>query len=564
MLSLNKINMTKYPTIVDKLYELKTNLPDEIFLRQPYGDIWKEFTYDEIITDALKMVSALILMGLKKGDHIGIYSKNCYQWIRTEIALILGGFVTVPFYASLTGDDLKEVITLSDIKLLFVGKIDNWEKTKAGIPEDLPVIRFATEETGAKVEAGEDWNELTKDMVPDNTGFRPDLDDIWAIFYTSGTTGTPKGAVVTYEAPANLMEGQDAPYNSFNFKSPGKNTFISYMPLNHIAEQTLIVVCSIYNEGQISFVESLFTFAKNLADVKPSVFLAVPNIWTKFQKGIIAKTPKLDALLRIPKVAEQVKKKIRQSLGLDNTKLIISGASAMAPATVEWFQKIGIYIQETYGMTEALGIVILQPRDDIRIGKSGKRLEEGEIRIDPETDEIQVKNNWLFKEYYKDPELTRSVFTDDGFYKTGDTGELDEDDYLRVKGRVKDTFKTAKGKFIVPVPIENFFADNEFIEQICVVGQDLPQPIALVQLSDKVKDLNFDEIKANLQKTLEKVNDKLQLHEKINKLLVMKEKWSLENGFMTPTNKLKRNVINETYKHLYEKWYNDKNRIRMI
>jgi long-chain acyl-CoA synthetase len=133
-----------------------------------------------------------------------------------------------------------------------------------------------------------------------------------------------------------------------------------------------------------------------------------------------------------------------------------------------------------------------------------------------------------------------------------------------VKGRVKDTFKTAKGKFIVPVPIENFFADNEFIEQICVVGQDLPQPIALVQLSDKVKDLNFDEIKANLQKTLEKVNDKLQLHEKINKLLVMKEKWSLENGFMTPTNKLKRNVINETYKHLYEKWYNDKNRIRMI
>ena len=556
--------MTKYPTIVDKLYELRSTLPNEIFLRQPYGDIWKEFTYDEIVTDALKMVSVLKTMGLKKGDHIGIYSKNCYQWIRTEIALMLGGYVTVPFYSSLTGNDLKEVIELSDVKLLFVGKIDNWDKTKTGIPEGMPIIRFATEEKGAKVDEGEEWNELTKDMVPDSTGFRPELKDVWAIFYTSGTTGTPKGAVVTYEAPANLMEGQDAKYNSFSFKSPGKNTFISYMPLNHIAEQILILVCSLYNEGQISFVESLYTFAKNLADVQPSVFLAVPNIWTKFQKGIIAKTPKLDALLRIPKVADQVKKKIRQSIGLDNAKLIISGASALSPSTVEWFQKIGINIQETYGMTEAMGIVIIQPKDDIRIGKSGKRLEEGQIRIDPETDEIQIKNNWLFKEYYKEPDLTKAVFTEDGFYKTGDTGEFDEDEYLRVKGRVKDTFKTAKGKFVVPVPIENMFADNEFIEQICVVGHNLPQPIGLVQLSERVKDMSFEEIKESLQKTLEKVNNQLQLHEKLNKLMIIKEKWSLENGFMTPTNKIKRNVIQETYKNFLEKWYNDKNRIQMI
>jgi len=168
-----------------------------------------------------------------------------------------------------------------------------------------------------------------------------------------------------------------------------------------------------------------------------------------------------------------------------------------------------------------LGIVILQPLDDIRIGKSGKRLDECRIRIDPETDEIQVKNNWLFKEYYKEPELTKAVFTEDGFYKTGDTGELDEDDYLRVKGRVKDTFKTAKGKFVVPVPIENMFADNEFIEQICVVGHNLPQPIALVQLSERVKDMSFDDIKESLQKSLEKVNEKLQLHERINKLMIM-------------------------------------------
>ena len=550
--------MKKYPTLVDKLYELRSTIPDEIFLRQPYGDEWKEFSFDQVMIDALSMVTALKSFGLQKGDKVGIYSKNHYRWIVAEIAIMLGGFVSVPFYASLTGDDLKEVIDLSGIKLLFVGKVDYWQKAKDAIPDDMPIVRFAQDKDKPTVDAGVDWDELIADKKPDADNFRPALDDVWAIFYTSGTTGTPKGAVVTYEAPANLMMDQDNEYNSFNFKSPGKNTFLSYMPLNHIAEQILIVTCGLYNEGQISFVESLYTFAKNLADVSPSVFLAVPNIWTKLQKGIMANVPKLDVMLRIPKVAEGVKKKIRQSIGLDDTKLIISGASAMAPATVEWFQKIGIYIQETYGMTEAMGIVILQPMDDIRIGKSGKRLEEGQIRIDPENDEILVKNSWLFKEYYGEPDLTASVFTEDGFYRTGDTGELDSDGYLRVKGRVKDTFKTAKGKFVVPVPIESMFAGSDFVEQICVVGQGLPQPIGLIQLSEIAKNKSVEEIKESLSKMLDKVNEKLQLHEKINKLLIVSENWSLENGFLTPTNKIKRNVINETYQEMFEKWYNEK------
>lgn len=553
--------MKKYPTLVDKLYELRSTIPNEIFLRQPYGDVWKEFTYDEVMIDALRMVTALKSAGLKKKDKIGIYSKNYYRWIVAELAIMLGGFVSVPFYASLGGNDLKEVIDLSGIKLLFVGKIDSWEKAKNGIPENMPIVRFAQDKEKTKIDSGIDWDDFIEDKNPDAENFRPDLDDLWAIFYTSGTTGTPKGAVVTYRAPANLMMDQDSVYNSFNFKSPGKNTFLSYMPLNHIAEQILIITCGLYNEGQISFVESLYTFAKNLADVKPSVFLAVPNIWTKLQKGIMAKTPRLDAMLRIPKVAEEVKKKIRMSIGLDNTKLIISGASAMAPSTVEWFQKIGIYIQETYGMTEAMGIVIIQPMDDIRIGMSGKRLEEGQIRVDSDTEEILVKNSWMFTEYYNEPELTKSVFTTDGYYKTGDTGELDSDGYLRVKGRVKDTFKTTKGKFIVPVPIENFFADSDFIEQICVVGQGLPQPIGLVQLSEITKNISIEEIKEGLGNMLDIVNDKLNMHEKINKLLVISEKWSLENGFLTPTNKIKRNVIHDTYQSMFENWYSEKGKV---
>ncbi|NOR75729.1 MAG: AMP-binding protein [Draconibacterium sp.] len=359
--------MSNYPSLVDKLYELKSNLPNEVFLRQPYGDRWEEFTYDEVITEALQLVTGMKSIGLKKGDKIGIYSKNCYQWIIAEIAIMPGGFVTVPFYSNLVGKALNEVVILSEIKLLFIGKIDNWEKAKSGIPKNIQIINFAKKYGNAKVDSGIDWDDFIKDKKPDVENYRPKLNDIWAIFYTSGTTGTPKGAVMNYSAPANLMMKQDGKHNNFNFNAPGKNTFLSYLPLNHIAEQTLIVTCGIYNEGQVSFVESLYTFSKNMADVKPSIFLAVPNIWIKLQQGIVANTPRLDAMLRIPKVAKEVSKKIRMSIGLDNTKIIISGASALPKSTIKWFQKIGIYIRETYGMTEALAIVIIQPKNDIRI-----------------------------------------------------------------------------------------------------------------------------------------------------------------------------------------------------
>jgi len=499
-------------------------------------------------------------IGLKKGDKIGIYSKNCYQWVISEIAIMLGGFITVPFYASLGSENLKEVISLSQIKMLFVGKLDNWEKVKTGIPDELPIVRFSHYRGSAKIDRGIEWDEFIKDRQPDSENYRPELKDIWAIFFTSGTTGIPKGVVKPYAAPAALWIEQGARHHSFTMTDPGKNTFLSYLPLNHIAEQSLIVTGSIYHEGQISFVESLFTFPKNLADAQPSIFLGVPSIWAKLQQGIIKNTPNLEALLRMPRIADQVKEKIRTAIGLNHTKLIISGASALPSATIKWFQKIGIYIQETYGMTEAMGIIILQPLNDIRLESTGKRLEEGLIKIDPENNEILVKNNWMFTEYYNEPELTKAFFTKDGFYKTGDTGELGEDDYLTIKGRVKDTFKTAKGLFIVPAPIENRFASNELIEQICIVGLELPQPIGLIKLSQLSKGINLEDIKKSLIATLNKVNNQLHIYERINKLIVISDEWSLESGILTPTNKIKRNVVQETYKEFFKKWYqiNDK------
>ena len=553
-------NMSNHPTLIDKLYEAHANIPNEVFLRQPYGDIWEEFTYDDVMNEALRLVSGMKSVGLKKGDKIGIYSKNCHQWVISEIAIMLGGYVTVPFYASLGTEGLKEVIKLSGIKFLFVGKLDNWENVKNAIPNDMPIVKFSPYKGGAEVDRGIDWNDFIKNQKPDLSNYRPALDDVWAIFFTSGTTGVPKGAVMTYAPPASLWIEQGKKHQSFNLTTPGKNTFLSYLPLNHIAEQSLIFTGSIYHEGQISFVESLYTFAKNLADTQPSVFLGVPNIWNNLRQGIIKKTPNLEALLRIPKVANQVKEKIRIAIGLNHTKLVISGASALPSATIKWFQNIGINIQETYGMTEAMGIVILQPMNDIRLNSTGKRLEECEIKLEPDNNEILIKNNWMFREYFNEPELTAESFTDDGFYRTGDTGDLDADGYLSIRGRVKDTFKTAKGLYIVPAPIENLFSSSELIEQICVVGLDLPQPIGLIKLTQISKGLNIEDIKQNLLDTLNKINNQLQVYERLNKLVVISDEWSIQTGFLTPTNKIKRNIIQETYKDFYKKWYQHSNK----
>lgn len=184
--------MSNYQTLVDKIYELKSNLKDEVFLRQPKGDSWNEYTYDEVITEALRLVTGMRDAGLKKGDKVGIYSKNCYQWILSEIAIMLGSFVTVPFYSNLVGDSLKEVIELSEINFLFVGKLESWSQAKPAIPDNLPIVRYTHYEGSDHVDMGIEWAEFINNKEPDQENYRPSLNDIWAIFYTSGTTGIPK------------------------------------------------------------------------------------------------------------------------------------------------------------------------------------------------------------------------------------------------------------------------------------------------------------------------------------------------------------------------------------
>jgi long-subunit acyl-CoA synthetase (AMP-forming) len=539
-------------------YENEKKYANKPFLKQPFGNRWEITTWAEAGEQARRLATGLKSLGLKDKAHIGLVSKNCREWIIADLAIMMAGYVSVPFYATLTSDQINEVLQLGDVDALFVGKLEVWDEMKKGVPDDMPVIRFPHYEGNSKVERGHDWHEFIKAHPPIEGNPSPDIDDIWTIVFTSGTTGTPKGVVQTYRTvdSTKITIDQD---NALNVSHEGDNHFFSYLPLNHIAERVVVEMTCFRYGGDISFAQDLAHFAQNLRDTRPTIFFAVPRIWTKFQMGILAKMPqnKLNTLLKIPFVKNIVKKKLLQGLGLDRSRGNITGAAPMSETQKAWFRSIGLYIFEGYGMTENCAIATSLDGKDIKPGSVGKPRHGSEIKIDPETNEILYKAPWNMVGYYKDPEKTAETLKN-GWLHTGDEGKIDKDGYLFITGRVKDTFKTSKGKFIVPAPIEWEFGHNNDIEQICIVGLGCPQPMALIVPSEIGLAKTKEALKSSLEETLKQVNQKMPNYRKVSTIIITKDIWSVENGLLTPTLKVKRNVMNQRYRDSFLNWHEDK------
>lgn len=274
--------------LITHFYHWEKVQPNKVFLRQPKGGNWKTLTYAEAGQEARKMATALKSLGLEQGDHIGIYSKNCYHWILSDLAIMMGGYVSAPFYASLPKEQLAEVIELSDIKAIFIGKLDNWGDRAQAIPADVQAIRFPHYEGSPKVAIGEDWNALIAEHSPKADNYAPNLDDLWTIKFTSGTTGTPKGVMLSHRSPVAMMASEKKT-NWIGLYELPEIRCLSYLPLNHVGERIGMELIVLVMGGSISFAESLETFAQNLRDTQPTIFFAVPRIWTKFYLGVIAK-----------------------------------------------------------------------------------------------------------------------------------------------------------------------------------------------------------------------------------------------------------------------------------
>lgn len=553
--------MANLSSIISEFYIREKTIPNVVYLKQPYGDTWKTITWGEVGQEARKLVTALRGLGYQKGDHIALISKNCYHWIITDIALMMGGYVSIPLYASLNSEELNTVLEISDAKMLIVGKLDEWSEMSKGVPADMPIIKFPHYDGNAVIDRGQEWDSILEGVAPMEGEPLPDMNDLWTILFTSGTTGTPKGVMLNHDIPARLLDNErkTSDIGIFDFVSP---KYFSFLPLNHIAERIVVEVASIYTSGVISFAESLESFAKNLKATKPTVFFAVPRIWVKFQQAVFQKMPpeKLDKFLKIPLLSWYVKNKIKKAMGLNEAKLVLTAAAPTPDALKAWYLKLGLHLREIYGMTETCGGITYIPKDSRNLNSVGIKISNSELKVNPETGEVMAKSAWNMLGYYKEEEKTNEILRD-GWIHTGDKGELDENGYLKIVGRVTDTFKSSKGKYIMPVPIEDKLIGHEYIEQICVVGLGQPQPMALVNLSDIGNEASKEEVTKELEQHLAEVNGKLDSYKKVSAIIIAKDQWTVASKLITPTLKVRRGFIHNQYAGMYEQWSDAKSKV---
>ena len=538
-------------------YEWERKLKDKPFLRQPFGDKGEEYTWGETGQMARKLATGLKTLGLPPKSHIGLMSKNCREWIIADLAIYMAGYVSVPFFPNLNSKELQSLLQFGDVSALFMGKVNAWDEIKNGIPDDMPLIAFPHYKDCSKISEGHQWFDFINKFEPQQGDFYPDRSDMWTIIFTSGTTGTPKGVVLDYQTNENTECLTTPEHNPLRVDFNGKNSFFSYLPLNHIAERIVVEFTCFRYGGTISFTESLETFAQNLGSVQPTVFFGVPRIYTKFQMGILSKFPqeKLNKLLSIPIVSSLLKMILKKKLGLSKAKSIVTGAAPMQESQRVWYRSLGVNITNGYGMTENCAICTQLPGEITdKPGSVGKAQPKVDIKIDSETGEILMRGPYVMKEYYNDPETTNNTIKD-GWLYTGDRGRIDDEGNLYITGRVKDTFKTTTGEFVEPGRIEALFGDVTEFEQICVVGFGIASPILLAVPSEGANSIDKDTLKQQLSSKLESVNKDQVSHRKVSTIVIMKEAWTPDNGILTPTMKIKRVKIDEKFMSKYNEWH---------
>lgn len=543
-------------TQLEYFYHWEKTTPNAIYLRQPEGGKWIAITWQQAGAEARRIATALKGLGLKKGDHVATLSKNCYHLHLADLAIMMAGLVSVPFYYNLGASDFEVVLKKSDAKALFVGKLDEWADRKKVVPADMPIIKFPKYQTGVGIKEGLDWATLLQENEPMQGTPLPDLTDFWTILFTSGTTGTPKGVVHDFRNAALVMRNEYL-NDDFSFASNPKIIGLSFLPFNHVGDRVYTQLFGLMKGSTTAFADTLDTFAQNLQDTQPTFFGAVPRIWTKFQSGVLVKMPqkKLDTLLKIPIISGIVKKKIKKGLGLNRVKAFTTGGSITPENKKAWFRKLGIRLREMYGMTEVLGGTTYTPKNDDESGTVGKPISNAKFKIDAKTGEILMQCPWMMKGYYKEPQKTAEVLKDDWLY-SGDKGMITEKGFVKVIGRVKDAFKTTKGKYIVPSVLEDYF-ESELIEQICVAGLGIPQPVALVNLSESGKQKNKRAVVTSLEKELSNINQQLPNYQKISTIIIVKEEWSVDNKILTPSMKIKRGEVDEIYGNRLGEWHED-------
>ncbi len=541
---------------LQRLYHWEQHSPGKVALTQPMGgDQVVDLTWGELARQVRCMAMHLQAQGWPPGSRVAILSKNCAWWMMSDLAIWMAGHVSVPLYPTLAPDTIRQILLHSDARACFIGKLDGWEGMKPGVPEELPCIGYPLSPPDV-LQQHDHWAAICERTPPLEGEPLRDVDELATLIYTSGTTGRPKGVMHRFGAFAYALD-----QGTRRIPMTGQDRMLSYLPLAHVVERTLVEHGWLYTGMHVYFAESLDTFTADLQRARPTIFFSVPRLWVKFQQGVHHKMPepKLDRLLRLPIIGGLVRRKILRTLGLDQCKLAAGGAAPMPPALLSWFRRLGLPINEGYGMTENLALSHFTLPGRNQEGTVGPAYDGVDARIDPATGEIQMRSPALMLGYYKEPALTRDAFTTDGWLRTGDKGTIDGEGLLRITGRVKDLFKTSKGKYVAPAPIEDRLVMHEALEACVVTGANLGQPLGIAMLNAQtVASLSADRVQelleTSLREHLEAVNAQLDPHEQLACLVAVTHAWTVDNDIVTPTFKVKRNRIEDVYARHYEGW----------
>ena len=551
--------MAELQLALDDVYRWEKTAPNRLWMTQPIGDGKVEtYTWAEAMDQARRMAAHLKSLNLEPGSHIGLISKNCAHFIFADVAIWMAGHVSVALYPTLNADTIDYILDHSESKLLFVGKLDGWDEVQKGIPANMPCISFPL----APPNDYESWDSITARTEPLQGNPSRDAEDPAIIVYTSGSTGRPKGVMHNFGAIAASVDGAEQ-----IFHANTEDRMLSYLPLAHVFERYFVELQGFRSGMQLFFAESLDTFVADLNRAQPTIFLSVPRLWLKFQLGVFHKLPpeKLARLLRIPLLNRVIKKKVLTGLGLQHVRLAASGSAPIPPDLIQWYRDLGLELLEGYGMSEDFAYSHASHPGHGRVGYVGNPMPGVDVKISDEG-EILIKSPGNMMCYYKQPELTAECYTEDGYFRTGDRGERDEEGRLKITGRVKELFKTSKGKYVAPVPIENLINNNHHVEMCCVTGSGQPKPFALVLLAEELRPKLSDstvraEIEAELETLLKEVNQQVEEFERLQFFAVVKDPWLIENGFLTPTMKMKRTKLEDTYGPKTDEWYGAGKRI---
>ncbi|MGB0954569.1 MAG: AMP-binding protein [Panacagrimonas sp.] len=540
-------------TLLDHFYEWETALASRIWLTQPDGPRVDEITWAQAGDEARRMASHLRSLKLERGSRIGILSKNCAHWILADLAIWMAGHVSVPLYTSLQADTAAYVLEHADVALLFVGKLDaaDWETIRDGIAPTLPCVTLPL---GPETDAPR-WHDIIAQRKPLQRPLRRKPTELATLIYTSGSTGRPKGVMISFGAMLRAANGMGR-----MIELRHEDRMLSYLPLAHTAERAVLESNALRFGFRLYFNDCLASFSTDMRRAKPTLFFAVPRIWSRFYQDVHRKVSpsRQRVVLNLPAVSGAVKKRLLRELGLEHVRVALSGAAALSPAVMNWFKRLELEVLEGYGMTENFAYSHFSRPGDVRGGSVGTSA-PGVICKIAADGEVLVNSPCNMMGYHKQDAQANSPIDAEGFLHTGDRGEIDQHGHLRITGRIRDLFKTSKGKYVAPAPIEERLLDSPLIESACVCGQDFSQPYALLVLEagqrrDAAREDVRRRIEAQLHDLMDQINARLEPHEFLSFFAVVDEPWRVENEMLTPTLKIRRERIESHYLSPARRW----------